>query len=904
VPPAPAAPATLGSWLAALRRQAHWTQQELAEAARLSPETVSHIERGVVRAARSRGRGADGATRALLAQALRARFAELAQARGSEHWLTPEEAAELSAQSTHLLTAASGPAPHGLPGPPGAGAGASLPVPPTSFVGRVRERAAVAALLARPEVRLLTLTGPGGVGKTRLALQVATERPLESAPPVFVALAALREPGAVLPAIARALGVREDGVTPLPAALQAALAGRALLLVLDNCEQVRAAAPELAALLAGCPRLQVLATSRAPWHLQGEHEYALEPLALPPPQETAPAALGVSEAVALFVARAQAVKPSFALSASSAPVVAALCRQLEGLPLAIELAAAQLKLLTPRTLLGLLGRRLALLVGGPRDAPERQQTLRATLSWSYELLSPAEQTLLRRLCVFVGGCRLEAMAAVCGGGAELVGDLLQWLGALVDQSLVRAEEDADGETRVVLLETIREYGLERLAGSGELEALRERHLDWCLALAEGAEPLLRGSEQGQWLERLDAEHDNLRAALAWARERGAGEQGLRLAGTLWRFWEIRGYLSEGRGWLESMLAAGTGGSAPATARARSLNGAGTLAFAQGEYGRAVALHEEALAIRRTLGDTHGIAASLNNLGNVAHVQGEYGRAAALHEESLALKRELGDTRGISASLNNLGNVAHQQGDYGRAAALYEESLALDRSLGDQRGIADSLNNLGGVAYAQGEHGRAVALYEESLALDRELGDQQGIANSLHTLGDVAHQQGDYGRAAALYEESLALFRELGDRWGIAESLIGLGRVAFRQGDHGRAAALLAEALLLGRDIGARRWVTTSLEGLAWVAGARGRPDQAARLGGTAAALREAQGVPLPPEERGSHDQAVQAMRAALGEEGFAAAWAAGRALPLEEAIALALEGDEPTAPGSGAADAM
>jgi non-specific serine/threonine protein kinase len=686
------------------------------------------------------------------------------------------------------------------------------------------------------------------VGKTRLALQVAAGLgDLAPQGVAVVALAALRDPGLVLSAIAQALGVKETGGQPLAQTLAAALGTRRRMLLLDNFEHLLGAAPALAALLAACPGLRALVTSRAALRVQGEQRFVVRPLALPAPGQEGDhpptlAELAQCAAIQLFVQRAQALRPDFALTEENAAAVVAVCRRLDGLPLAIELAAARITVLSPAALLARLERSLALLTGGARDLPARQQTLRATIAWSHDLLAPEVQELFRQVCVFAGGCTLAAVEAVCRL-ARAAGEVLDRLAALVEASLLQVG-GTDEEPRCGLLETVREYGLEQLEATGEGAAVRERHLTYFLALAEEAEPRLTGPEQDQWLARLEREHDNLRAALRWASEQ-AGEEELRLARALWRFWYTRGYLGEGRGWLEAAL---VGAQGPPAARAGALNGAGNLAWAQGEYGRAAVLHEEALALRRALGDTWGIANSLGNLASELAYQGEYARAAV----------------------------------------LLEESLALFRALRDRQGVAHQLANLGGVAYIQGEYARAVALHEEALALRRALGDTGGTAASLNYLGNVAHMQGEYGRAAALHEEALALHRELGSKRGIAGSLISLGLVACMQGDYGGAATLIEECLVLGRDLGARDLVAESLENLAWVAAVRGQPERAARLGGAAEALREALGAPLWPEQRAGHDQAMRAMRAALGEEAFAAGWAAGRVLPLEEAIDIAL----------------
>jgi predicted ATPase len=721
----------------------------------------------------------------------------------------------------------------------------NLPEHLTGLIGRETEQGEVLSLLAA--ARLVTLVGAGGVGKTRLALAVAAELVDRYADGVWlVELAALAEPGLVVAAVAQALGVREEATRPLMDTLIDHLKSRQLLLLLDNCEHLVAACAGLAGRLArSCPTLSLLATSREALEVAGERRYRVPSLPVPdlallPPAER----LAESAAVALFVTRARERRSDFALTAQNGRAVASICARLDGIPLAIELAAARVGSLAVEGIAARLDDRFRLLTGGARDALPRQRTLRAALDWSYNLLGEPEQLVLDRLSVFAGGWTLAAAEAVCAGEGVEDWEVLDLLGGLVNRSLVQAA-DAGGELRYGLLETVRQYARERLAEAGGTEGARDRHLGWCLTLAEDAAPHLEGPEHDAWLARLEAEHDNLRAALAWAGERGAGEPGLRLAGALARFWDMRGYLGEGRGWLDAALA--TGEPAAPQARAGALSGAGHLALNQGDFARAAALYEEALALRRALGDRQGIATTLSSLGNVAFDQGQYERAAALQEESLALSRALGDRYGIADALTNLGNALAGQGDIEGAVALYEESLVLKRQLGDTYNIAGLLNNLGNAAYLRG----------------------------------------DLAGAAVLYEESLALRRDLGDTWGIAMSLNNLGQVACLRGDHAQGGTLLREAVLVSHDIGARVLLAEGLEALAWAVVALGQPERAGRLGGAAEALREALGLPLQPEQRVGHDPAVQAMRAALGEAMFAAAWAEGRTLPFDQALSLA-----------------
>jgi len=779
----------------------------------------------------------------------------------------------------------------------------NLPAQLTSFVGRERELAEVDRLLAAQ--RLVTLTGPGGVGKTRLAL-LAAAAALDAFPGGvwFVGLAPVADPALVPAAVAQALGVRETPGRPLVETLTDALRAKRLLLVLDNCEHLLpAAAPVVAELLAAGPGLKALATSRAPLRVAGEHEHPVPPLGLPPLPDPlhppSPAALSRHEAVALFVERAAAVRPDFALTAASTPAVAAICRRLDGLPLALELAAARVKLLPPQALLARLDRRLAVLTGAPRDAPARQQTLRATLDWSYALLGPSERTLLARLAVFAGGFSLEAAEAVGAGAAEAAAeggaapplDVLDGLGSLVDHSLLRQEAPPDGAPCFRMLETVREYARERLEQSGEAAAVRRRHAAYFLALAERAAPGLSGPAQGAWLERLEGEHDDLRAALAWAAaDEQSGAAGLRLAGALGRFWEARGHFSEGLHWLEQALEASAG--APSGARAAALYAAGVLAGrarqADDPGGAARTRFEQGLALFREAGDQRGVAACLDQLGTLARERGDHGLGRALCEQSLALRRAIGDRWGIATSLIHLAGVLREQGDYGRARELLQESLALRRAIGDRWGIATSLIHLGWLALDEGDDATAGGLLEEGLARSRELGNTGGVATSLNRLAALAEKQGDYARAAALYEESLGLRRALEGARGVASVLHHLGRTALRQGDPGRGAALFRESLSLCLEHRDEAGITRGIVGLAGVAAAAGRAARAARLLGAGAARLDARFAQLFPADRAEYDRSVATTRAQLAEAAFAAAWAEGQAMPREQVVAYAL----------------
>ncbi len=771
----------------------------------------------------------------------------------------------------------------------------NLPVQPTPFMGREQEVIAIEHLLRREDVRLLTLTGAGGTGKSRLALQVAAK--LANGFPggvFFVNLAPISDPVLVIPTIAQALELKETGDSSLLDLLKSSLRKKQLLLLLDNFEQVVHAAPSLADLLTACPKLKILVTSRIVLHMQAEHEFAVPPLALPD-LTSLPDLSVVSqyEAVAFFISRAQVVKPSFQLTHANALAVAEICARLDGLPLAIELAAARMKLLTPQALLFRLSQRLQVLTSTTRDTPARQQTLRNTIEWSYNLLDAYEQQLFRRLSVFVGGCTLEAAEAVCAEPGNGGGQVLDGVASLTDKSMLQQTEVGE-ESRLTMLETIREYGLECLAASGEAEASRQAHAAYYLALVEETEPKLLGPEQVVWFERLEREHDNLRTAMRWLLERGddehSVEMALRFVGALQRFWQMSGHFSEGRNFLEQALSMGgplADTQMAASVRAKALTVAADLAlFDLYDANQAEGLCRESLALYRTLGDKQGIATSLSLLGWVAQRRFNREEACALHEEGLALSRELGDKRGIAEALYDLSYLAFSQGDYDKAYALKEESLALFRELGDKWSIAYLLLQVVSVASYQGNYDKACPAAEEGLALFRELGDKEGIADALHSLGGVILNQGDYARARVVLEEGLALYRELGLKRGIARVLFSLGRVAFSQGDYTKAQALHQEDLQLFRELDDKWLIALSLEELGAVVALQGKPRWAARLVGAASALREAIGSTPLPAERTNYERGIGYARTQLGEEVFTSALAEGRAMTPEQVLTV------------------
>ncbi|MEA2219997.1 MAG: hypothetical protein QOJ35_2623 [Solirubrobacteraceae bacterium] len=728
----------------------------------------------------------------------------------------------------------------------------NLPVPSTPLIGRERQLDEIPEVLFHPDVRVVTLTGPGGTGKTRLSIELASRMAdLFSGGVYFVELAAVSDAEHVPQAIADVLEVQTAPGESVVEAVGDHLRDKHLLLVLDNFEQVTDAAPAVAAILGIASRLKVLVTSRNPLRIGGEQDVPIPPLELPDAKaDGALDSLAANAAVALFVARAQAVDPAFALSAANASAVAEICIGLDGLPLAIELAAARTNVLTPQAMLDRLGKRLQILTGGARDLPARHQALRSTIDWSYDMLKPDEQALFARLGVFVDGATLDAVEAVCLDAEEeeqeRSDEALDGLGSLLDKSLVRRHDAGSGEPRFAMLQTIREYAVERLRADGDLAPSRERHASYFASLAEGAEPHLVSGDQALWIERLDDELGNLRAALEWSQESGELEVGLRVVGALPRYWSVRGLADPPR-WLTPALERDADVAAPVRAKAL---------YAQGY-------------------------AALDH--------GDFAAAEESFEASLTMYRELDEPRGTAACLAQLGFLVMSRGDHERAVELSEESAKLARRVNDPQIESVALSTLAGDATRSGDYERARDMYEQSLVLRRELRDRRNIANALLNLGRTELLRGEHERARELLEQGLAVGREVGDTWSISVGLGSLGRLALREGRRPQAIELLGEALQMAVERGGMRLAAECLAALGEAA-SHDAPARSARLLGTAEALRRASGVSLSPVELAASRESLDGVRQALGEDEFRTQFEAGIDLPIEDAVTYALAG--------------
>jgi predicted ATPase/transcriptional regulator with XRE-family HTH domain len=845
-----------GQWLKQQRKLRDLTQEELADQAGCAFETIRKIEGGTRRASRQM---AEALARALGVPAL-----------------DVDKIADLARLGSDLLPGDEMPLPYRRQV-------GNLPAQRTSFVGREDDLNGVCDLLLHGNVRLLTLVGPPGIGKTRLGLRVAEklrERFAHGA--FFIPLSSITDPGVVASTVAANLGVRVVLPGTPTDALSHFLESREVLLLLDNFEHLLPASRLLGELVTHCPGLTVLVTSRTALRIYGEHQFPVPPLLMPDQTIASATELAQFPAVSLFYQRARAVSPAFALTNDNTATVAEICRQLDGLPLAIELAAARSKALTPAAILARLGNKAKLLTTGGHDLPRRQQTLWGAIDWSYDLLSNVERVLFRRLSVFAGGCALEAIEKVCHLPGDAESDLFEALTSLLDKSLAQRDKGDGGESRYSMLWTLREYAQQRLAESGEEDAVRRQHALAMLSLAEEAEPHLADPARNPWLTKLDADLDNLRAALAWSlSERGDVHVGLRLAGALHWYWYFRAYITEGRKWLGEVLSKADR-SQHTRALAKALYAAGRLAEYYYEGAIAIPFLEESVSIWRELEDKRALAYALVSAGIIGTQQLDSTRFP-LVDEAVSLFRQVGDKWGLAYALDMAGDVAWWQGDVDAAANFKRESLSLYRELDDKWYIGYQMGQNGYIAILQGDYSTARACFDEAMIVDSEVGDRWSMASLLRGLGNVAHLDGDYSKAAILYEESMALYRELGDRARLAAVTRCLGHIEHLQGNYEQARAFYREALAIHQEL-KRNWaVCLDIAGIAGIAGAIGQVE----LGALLLAV-------IPPEKANlktmsrvdfvHYEQNIAHARAQLGTEAFEALFAEGHKMDLRQFI--------------------
>jgi predicted ATPase/transcriptional regulator with XRE-family HTH domain/Tfp pilus assembly protein PilF len=846
---------SFGELLRQYRRAAGLSQEELADQAQLSRDTISLLERGLSRVPRRD-------TIALLADALQL---------SSEDRRSLEDAARQHRREVETQSPA------------------SLPASLTTLIGREVEIARGITLLTDDAARLLTVTGPAGVGKTRVAIAIAAGLVDVYAERTWlIDLSAIHDAAMLPQVLMSTLRVREKKQTPMHASLVDHL--RSLgptLLIWDNCEHLLDACSHLAqTLLQACPHLRLMLTSREPTHVSGEVLLVVPPFALPvAPTQGSWEEFASNDSVRLFLDRANLRDPDMKLTATSAAHIAAICARVDGLPLAIELAAARVRVMTLEQIAARVAESLSLLSYGSRGNREHHHALRATLDWSYGLLSPEEQTLFCRLSVFAGSFSLEAMAAICVDEQLDPEEGTTCFLRLVEHSLV-SRESVGVDTRYRLLETIWRYAREHLAHGQEVASVQQRHRDWYLKSAETAEIELRGEHQATWLERLDAEHANIRSALQWSYEQGESEAGLRMAGSLLRFWLVRGSLTEGCQWLQRFLDLHPDTLSPL--RVKALRMLGNLSVERGDFGVAAQLAETCIGACQALGDEMGHASALNLRGMVAKYQGDAALAITMFSAALALHQHLGNTFGIAADLNNLGAGAMDQGNYEQAADYFTESLALCRQQQNQYGVVSSLGNLAIVARLQGALSLAGELAQESLHLARNLADQRGMAMALRSLGEVARRQGDFDRASEALKQCEHLFHASGSAWGVTVAQRHLGDLARDLGNDQEALARYQACIRHYQIEYDAEGIDACLRGIMGVEQAQGACEIAAQLGGSAETVRRVSRTRLDSFTQAAYDRDCAALQAMMSPVAFAAAWAAGQRLTPEQAMALAL----------------